>query len=99
MKLLNFLANVTDKIWDSITDKLWKDDPSVNHHVGSDIWSHPFTGSYEHQDENGNWVEGPALGHGYHGGYDEYAEAHPSDLEVLGRKIKEKIEKWSPGNG
>lgn len=41
-----------------------------NRHVGEDIFSHPFTGSYEHQDENGNWVEGPALGHGYEGGYE-----------------------------
>ena len=38
--------------------------------VESLIFSHPFKGSYEHQDENGNWVEGPALGHGYEGGYD-----------------------------
>ena len=41
-----------------------------NRHVGEDIFSHPFKGSYEHQDENGNWVEGPSLGHGYEGGYD-----------------------------
>ena len=40
-----------------------------NRHVGEDIFSHPFTGSYEHKDENGNWVPGPALGHGYEGGY------------------------------
>lgn len=40
-----------------------------NRHVGEDIFSHPFSGSYEHQDENGNWVEGPALGHGYEGGF------------------------------
>jgi len=44
-----------------------------NRHVGSDIFSHPFTGSYEHQDENGNWVPGPALGHGYEGGYVDYS--------------------------
>ena len=41
-----------------------------NRHAGEDIFSHPFQGSYEHKDENGNWVEGPALGHGYEGGYD-----------------------------
>lgn len=41
-----------------------------NRHVGEDIFSHLFSGSYEHQDENGNWVEGPALGHGYEGGYE-----------------------------
>ena len=41
-----------------------------NRHVGEDIFSHPFTGSYEHKDENGNWVPGPALGHGYEGGYE-----------------------------
>ena len=41
-----------------------------NRHVGEDIFSHPFSGSYEHQDENGNWVEGPALGHVYEGGYE-----------------------------
>lgn len=41
-----------------------------NRHVGEDIFSNPFTGFYEHQDENGNWVEGPALGHGYEGGYE-----------------------------
>ena len=54
MKLLNFLDNIADKIWDYITDKLWNDDPSMNHHVGFAIWSHPFTDSDEHQDENGN---------------------------------------------
>lgn len=41
-----------------------------NRHVGEDIFSHPFTGSYEHKDENGNWVPCPALGHGYEGGYE-----------------------------
>ena len=41
-----------------------------NRHVGEDIFSNPFTGSYEHKDENGNWVPGPALGHGYEGGYE-----------------------------
>lgn len=41
-----------------------------NRHVGEDIFSHPFTGSYEHKDENRNWVPGPALGHGYEGGYE-----------------------------
>ena len=40
-----------------------------NRHVGEDIFSHSFSGSYEHQDENGNWVPGPALGHGYEGGF------------------------------
>ena len=49
--------------------------------------------------EKANCVEGPALVHDYHGGYDEYAEAHQSDLEIEGRKIKEKIEKRSQGNG
>jgi putative alpha-1,2-mannosidase len=49
--------------------------------VYKDIFSHPITGCYEHQDENGNWVEGPALGHSYHGGYDEYREQHKSKLE------------------
>lgn len=41
-----------------------------NRHVGEDIFSHSFTGSYEHKDENGNRVPGPALGHGYEGGYE-----------------------------
>lgn len=41
-----------------------------NRHLGKDIFSHPFTGCYEHKDENGNWVEGPALGHGSEPGYD-----------------------------
>lgn len=41
-----------------------------NRHVGEDIFSHSFTGSYEHKDENENWVPGPALGHGYEGGYE-----------------------------
>lgn len=58
MKLLNFLDNIADniadKIWDYITDKLWNDDPSINHHVGFAIWSHPSTSSDEHQYENGN---------------------------------------------
>ena len=49
-----------------------------NRHVGEDIFSHPFTGSYEHKDENGNWVPGPALGHGYEGGYS--FEFDPDDL-------------------
>ena len=54
MKLLNFLDNIADKIWDYITDKLWNDDPSINNHVGFAIWSHPSTSSDEQQDENGN---------------------------------------------
>ncbi len=41
-----------------------------NRHVGEDIFSNPFTGSYEHKDENENLVPGPALGHGYEGGYE-----------------------------
>lgn len=41
-----------------------------NCHVGGDVWSKPFSGSYEHKDENGNWVEGPALGHGSDPGFD-----------------------------
>lgn len=41
-----------------------------NRHVGEDIFSNPFTGSYEHKDENGNLVPGPALGHGYECNFD-----------------------------
>ena len=41
-----------------------------NRHVGEDIFSNPFNGSYEHQDEKGNLVEGPSLGHGYEGCFD-----------------------------
>lgn len=59
-----------------------------NSQVYKDIFSHPITGSYEHKDENGNWVEGPSLGHGYHGGYDEYNEQH-----------KSKFEKWLEDKG
>lgn len=40
-----------------------------NRHIWNDIFS-SFFGAYEHKDENGNWVPGPALGHGYEGGYD-----------------------------
>lgn len=40
-----------------------------NRHIWNDIFG-SFFGAYEHKDENGNWVPGPALGHGYEGGYD-----------------------------
>ena len=40
-----------------------------NRHIWNDIFG-SFFGAYEHKDENGNWVSGPALGHGYEGGYD-----------------------------
>jgi hypothetical protein len=40
-----------------------------NRHIWDDIFGSLF-GAYEHKDENGNWVPGPALGHGYEGGYD-----------------------------
>lgn len=40
-----------------------------NRHIWTDIFGSLF-GAYEHKDENGNWVPGPALGHGYEGGYD-----------------------------
>ena len=53
-----------------------------NRHVGEDIFSNPFIGSYEHQDENGNWVEGPALGHGYEGSF---------DVDSFFRKFKNKV--------
>lgn len=36
-----------------------------NRHLGKDIFSHPLSGCYEHKDpETGEWVPGPALGHG-----------------------------------
>ena len=57
-----------------------------NRHVGEDIFSHPFTGSYEHKDENGNWVPGPALGHGYEGGYE-----CSFDIESFFSKFKNKL--------
>ena len=57
-----------------------------NRHVGEDIFSHPFSGSYEHQDENSNWIEGPALGHGYSGGYE-----YKLDVETFFSKFKNKI--------
>ena len=57
-----------------------------NRHVGSDIFSHFFTGCYEHKDENGNWVEGPALGHGYEGGYD-----YTWSPEKFAERVKDKI--------
>lgn len=57
-----------------------------NRHVGEDIFSNPFTGSYEHKDENGNWVPGPALGHGYEGGYE-----CNFDVDSFFRKFKNKI--------
>ena len=40
-----------------------------NRHIWDDIFGSLF-GAYEHKDENGNWGPGPALGHGYEGGYD-----------------------------
>ena len=55
--------------------------------VYKDIFSHPITGCYEHKDENGNWVEGPALGHSYSGGYDDYREQHQTKLD---KWLKEK---------
>ena len=61
-----------------------------NRHVGEDIFSHPFTGSYEHQDENGNWVEGPALGHGYEGGYEGGYECN-FDIDSFFSKFKNKL--------
>lgn len=57
-----------------------------NRHVGEDIFSNPFTGSYEHKDENGNWVPGPALGHGYEGGYE-----CSFDVDSFFSKFKNKI--------
>lgn len=66
-----------------------------NRHVGTDIFSHFFTGCYEHQDENGNWVEGPALGHGYHGGYDDYCKEHPSKIDKALKSIKTHIEEFT----
>ena len=67
-KIQNWLIGITDKavipVY-SVADKyLGTKDVKPNDHVGKDIWSHPIFGSYEHKDENGNWVEGPALGHG-----------------------------------
>ena len=61
-----------------------------NRHVGEDIFSHPFSGSYEHQDENGNWVEGPALGHVYEGGYEEGYECN-FDIDSFFSKFKNKL--------
>lgn len=61
-----------------------------NRHVGEDIFSHPFSGSYEHQDENGNWVEGPALGHGYEGGYEGGYECN-FDIDSFFSKFKNKL--------
>ena len=52
-----------------------------NSPITHDIIDHPIVGKYEHKDENGNWVEGPALGHAYSGGYDEYCEKHKSKLD------------------
>lgn len=41
-----------------------------NRHLGKDIFSHPITGCFEHKDhETGEWVPGPALGHGSEPGY------------------------------
>lgn len=61
-----------------------------NRHVGEDIFSHPFSGSYEHQDENGNWVEGPALGHVYEGGYEGGYECN-FDIDSFCSKFKNKL--------
>lgn len=61
-----------------------------NRHVGEDIFSHPFSGSYEHQDENGNWVEGPALGHVYEGGYEGGYECN-FDIDFFFSKFKNKL--------
>ena len=56
-----------------------------NRHIWDDIFGSLF-GAYEHKDENGNWVPGPALGHGYEGGYDCSWNA---DEEF--RKLKEAV--------
>ena len=61
-----------------------------NRHVGEDIFSHPFSDSYEHQDENGNWVEGPALGHVYEGGYEGGYECN-FDIDSFFSKFKNKL--------
>lgn len=56
----------------------------TNKHWKEEIFSN---GSYEHQDEKGNWVEGPALGHGYEGGY--FSKWNPDDFfKNLLNKIK-----------
>ena len=61
-----------------------------NRHVGEDIFSNPFSGSYEHMDENGNWVEGPALGHVYEGGYEGGYECN-FDIDSFFSKFKNKL--------
>ena len=62
-----------------------------NRNVGKDIFGNFFTGSYEHKDENGNWVPGPALGHGYEGGYD-YSWSPDECVEKIKRKIASAFE-------
>ena len=78
-KIQNWLIGVTDKAVIPVYSAANKLDKFLgtanvepNKHVGKDIWSHPLTGCYEHKDENGNWVEGPSLGHSYQGGYSDY---------------------------
>jgi len=87
-KIQNWLIGVTDKAVIPVYSAANKLDKFLgtanvepNKHVGKDIWSHPLTGCYEHKDENGNWVEGPSLGHGYNGGYSDYSKEHKTKLD------------------
>lgn len=68
-RIQNWLIGATNKavipVYSAADKFCGTKDVKPNFHVGQDIWSHPITGCYEHKDENGNWVEGPALGHGY----------------------------------
>lgn len=84
-KIQNWLINITNKavipVYSAADKYCGVSLVKPNDHVGKDIWSHPITGCYEHKDENGNWVEGPALGHGNTGGYADYCEQHKSKLD------------------
>ena len=98
-RIQNWLIGATNKavipVYSAADKFCGTKDVKPNFHVGQDIWSHPITGCYEHKDENGNWVEGPSLGHGYHGGYDDYCAENPSKICEFGKNVAKRIEEFS----
>ena len=72
---MNIFKRILNKIIEN--DQCFKTLKNVeyNKHWKEEIFSN---GCYEHKDENGKWVEGPALGHGYEGGY--FSEWNPDEF-------------------
>lgn len=84
-KTVNGIYKVADKCFDM-------EDVTPNTHVAKDIWLHPMSSCYEHMDENGNWVEGPAHGHGGSDSFETYNEKHPSFIDRLYSSVENKLE-------